>query len=173
MVHRRRTGSVRFSAPVKRATEWFATVAADDSATLNANSAIILHSFDAAEKAKLPFTIMRIRGYLFVVSDQVAANEDFIGALGMAVVGDQATALGVTALPDPVNEGDSDLWFVHRYFAGNNTVAIGNSVVQMDLDSKAMRKVEQGQDFFSILRNASATTGFDFWLSFRMLIKIH
>ena len=47
-----------------------------------------------------------------VESDQSAATELFIGNLGLAVVSDQATAVGVTAVPTPATDRGSDLWFL-------------------------------------------------------------
>jgi len=41
------------------------------------------------------------------------------------------------------------------------------------LDSKAMRKVQEGQDIAIVLENGSALDGMLFLLQFRMLVKLH
>ena len=96
------------------------------------------------------------------------------GALGLAVVSDEAVAVGVTAVPTPVTEIASDLWYAHQvYFA--DAVSLTDLTVgggRYRIDSKAMRKVEDGQDIAIVAENAAA---FGQIISFagRFLIKTH
>ena len=46
-----------------------------------------------------PFTLIRVRGIFTIASDQSAATETQVGALGVAVVSEQAASIGVTAVP--------------------------------------------------------------------------
>jgi len=62
-------------------------------------------------------TIVRIRGmldiYLTVAS---AAGDGFSGATGICVVAEDAFAVGVTAVPKPLDDLDSDMWMWHHFF---------------------------------------------------------
>ncbi len=133
-------------------------------------------SLNAAALAFRPFTVVRTRIELYVRSDQVAATEDQSGAMGMAVVSSQAVAVGVTAIPTPVTEIGSDLWFVHQTIfnaefgdsAGGNGANRGH---HWTIDSKAMRKVEDGQDVVIVIEDAGLGGGARFFIGGRMLIK--
>jgi hypothetical protein len=114
---------------------------------------------------------------LFVSSDQIAASEQAMGAFGVAVVSDQASAIGVTAVPTPITDADSDLWFTFQYgiarliFDAGGAIHTAPTVYQFD--SRAMRKVEQGQDIVSTFENASGTDGLLYLALWRMLVKLH
>ena len=94
--------------------------------------------------------------------------------LGFAVVSDQAAAIGVTAVPTPDTNQDSSLFFVFenlwgRIEAGGTTVSeLGHGATY---DSKAMRKVEIGQDIVQTVE--AVTTSAIIQDGFRMLIKLH
>ena len=155
-----------------RLTEWFGSTFLTDFSLLAANSFLITHVFSAAELAKRPFTITRTIGSLWVASDQQAANEFPFGALGMMVVSDKAVATGATAVPDPVSQSASDEWFQYRSFAAHGSSVHGEPFVEIPFDSKAQRRVQDGEDFVSVISNASATDGLLFILNFRMLVKL-
>ncbi len=93
-------------------TSWIsATIATPD-------TAIILFTFTAAFlDAKSPFTIVRTRGSMILSSDQNAATEDQQVKFGVAIVSRQAIAIGVTAVPTPVTDADSDMFFVYEELA--------------------------------------------------------
>jgi len=57
-------------------------------------------------------TIVRTRGTMSVITDQAAAGEDQIGALGMIRVTDRAIAAGIASIPGPMTDGDDDGWFL-------------------------------------------------------------
>jgi len=164
--------SVTFRGRVaRRATEWLGR---EETAvvTLPFGSVIFDSSLSTAEKAKRPFTIVRTRGSLFVGSDQAAAQEHLFGSMGMSVVSEQAAGIGVTALPLPGTDVQSDLFFVYESFASAMRTATDQSGVLLNFDSKAMRKVEEGQDVAVVLENASPSAGFLYLIQFRMLIKV-
>ena len=77
------------------------------------------------------------------------------------MVSDQAVAVGVSAIPTPVTELSSDLWFVHQWIM--NSVGAGdvNNIKghQMSVDSRAMRKVEDGQDVVIVQETDLTGTG--------------
>jgi len=174
---RRGTGRVMTRAP-KRQTQWLAGTDPTAFTALAAATSVLFSSLNAAALALRPFTVVRVRGLLSIVSDQVAASESPFGAIGFAVVSDQAIAAGVGSVPTPTFENGSDLWFLHEYTATNQTFgsAIGfqePAIQNVVLDSKAMRKVQEGQDIAIVLENGSALDGMLFLLQFRMLVKLH
>ncbi len=142
-----------------------------------ANTAVLVTSLTAEELALRPFTVVRTRGLIGIESDQGAVTEPQIASMGFAVVSDQAVAIGVGAVPTPETERASDLWFVfesiYNTLRVNTSVGFENFLQQKDFDSRAMRKVEEGQDIAVVIENSALTLGSIFWLSGRLLIKLH
>ena len=149
-------------------------------ATLVAGGGTILFSLTTEEKALRPFTVVRTRIQCEIISDQVAASESQVGALGVAVVSDQAEAIGVTAVPTPITDMASDLWMVHQILYNDFVLADGTGFqddggYQYEIDSKAMRKVQDGEDLVVVgeLSSASSTGGFLLTVGGRILVKLH
>ncbi len=169
-------GRGRLGAP-RRETSWL--VITPNTTTVTGAGGTIHNSLTTAEKAKRPFTVIRTHLFYAIETDQIAATEDFGGAIGMAVVSDQAEAIGVTAVPTPVADAESDLWFLHEWFAGNILFgsAIGFDTFQRQsrIDSKAMRKVNDGEDIVVVseLSTGLGAGGFGLHLAGRLLIKEH
>ena len=143
-----------------------------------ASSATLAFVFTAAELALRPFTIIRTRGVFGVRTDQLVATEAYSGSLGMAVVSEQATGIGVTAVPTPETDRDSDLFFVYESLAGEFLFADATSFQSAagrwsTFDSKAMRKVPDGSDVAVTIETSSISSGAIFHISGRMLIKLH
>ena len=159
----------------RRQTAWVAGPDEVSPTTVVAGAADLQSSSNAALLAMRPFTVVRTVGLLFVGSDQIAANEVFFGAFGLAVVSDQASAIGVTAVPTPITDEGSDLWFTFQYGAGEwrfNTSGSPSAMV-FPFDSRAMRKVEDGQDVVSVFENATSGPAIRYLARFRFLIKVH
>ena len=136
----------------------------------------IIFALNAAALAMRPFTIIRSRFELFVFSDQSAAIEPQVGAFGIAVVSDQAVAAGVAAVPTPVTDMGSDLWFVHQNYSGreSSTVDVSEPGNRISIDSKAMRKVDIGQDIVVVAENdTNVGAGQILFSAGRMLIKVN
>ena len=142
-----------------------------------ANSSALIISLGAAGLALRPFTIIRTRGIFFARSDQTAALENYGVAFGGAVVSDQASAIGVTAVPTPDTDRDSDLFFLYEEIAGTFGFISGTGARDIghlrSFDSKAMRKVEEGQDIVFTLENTSVSLGSLSRISGRVLLKLH
>ena len=141
------------------------------------STAFLGFSLNAAALALRPFTVVRTRGSLFYRSDQNAGIETYGGGFGIAVVSDQATAIGVTAVPTPVTDYGSDLWFVieqmyGRFVFGDLTGMVEGGQQRM-LDSKAMRKVDVGQDIVVVFETPAQSSSFLVEAAFRMLVKLH
>jgi len=162
---------------MRRETLWlFASESV--SALALATTAVISNSLNAAALAMRPFTVVRSRIHLSLTSDQTAGSEDQVAAFGIAVVSDQAVAIGVTAVPTPVTDLGSDLWLAHQYMTasiGLNTAVGFDSqfATNFDLDSKAMRKVEEGQDLVLVKERGTNGDGVSLFSAGRILIKLH
>ena len=146
-----------------------------ESTMSGAPTAVLASSLNAAALALRPFTIVRTRGIIHIRSDQAAASETYGADLGMAVVSDQAAAIGVTAVPTPLTDKGSDLFFVYEQLFSHLSVRSDIGQLKegafMTFDSKAMRKVNDDQDVVVVQENELA--GVVMTISFRQLIKLH
>ncbi len=170
----RRSGLVLRGGRQRRSTLW-AGITDVNNALPNVGSAVITNVTGAALLALRPFTIVRIRGEMYVSSDQSAAAENQLVAWGTCVVSDQASAIGVTAIPTPITDSDSDLWFMYQ--VAINAVGAGdvNNIRghQVSIDSKAMRKVEEGQELLFVAERGLTGGGVTLVTQGRALIKLH
>ncbi len=160
----------------RRQTLWI-SIAETRSTLAAANTAIIMNSGGASVLALRPFTVVRSRGTFHVVSDQTGALENFSGAFGAAIVSDQSVAIGVTAVPTPTTDASSDLWYVYEGFMGRFLFISGVGVAQSNqffrYDSKAMRKVEEGQQIAYMAEADSISSGLVLQHQARVLVKLH
>ncbi len=128
----------------------------------------------ALSNASIDETILRSVGVIGARSDQLAASEDVAGAFGIIQVTNQALAAGVALMPGLVTDVGDDGWFTYvpmslGIFFGT---AIGfdmQSMTQYHFDSKAKRRVEEGQSLAFIVENGSAANGMAVALAFRLL----
>ncbi len=132
----------------RRSTSWLPI---DATITVFSGTAVLLNALTTEEKAKRPFTIIRCYLSSMIQSDQGAVSENFGVAVGIAVVSDQARAVGITALPTPATDIGSDLWMLHGFsygrFAFNTGVGFDDHAGHIkDFSSKGMRKVNADQD---------------------------
>ena len=172
---RRFQSRVRRMPGPRRNTEWLALEYSGTENALPGASRVQIASLDATEKGKLPFTVTRTIGNLWVRSDQVAASEQVFGALGACIVNDAANTIGITALPDPVTDFASDVWFLYVPFAASfQFTGLTEQIYYRQFDSKAQRKVQEGEDIvFTIANAAGGGIGLEWNVQFRMLIKLH
>jgi len=159
-----------------RKTFWFSGTSVESAITA-ANTAVVQTSLNAAALALRPFTIVRTRGYFHIISDQLSANERYEAAYGLIVVSDQAVAIGVTAVPTPSTDSQSG-WFVyergvdaHQFITGAGFQS--HTGLFQTFDSKAMRKVEEGQDVISVAETGPNSQGVTVTAFSRILIKLH
>ncbi len=166
----RKSGFVRRNSVMRRETEWIS--GSGIITTMGSAQAVLVTSLSAAALALRPFTIVRTRGQISVRSDQQASIENFQCGFGIAVVSDQAVAIGVTAVPTPTTDDGSDLWLYIDRIMSTNVVDAGASVLRLIVDSKAMRKVNGDQDIVDVVENPVAT-GVVVSTYTRTLVKLH
>ena len=175
---RRKSGLVLRSGSMRRKTVWL-SIGPTDNALTAASQAVLFTGLNAAALALRPFTVVRTRGLFHVISDQVAASETFGAVLAMAVVTDQALAIGVTAVPTGATDRASDEFYVYEEIIGRYIfgTAVGSETVaetaSVRFDSKAMRKVDVGQDIAFTIETQSIVTGAQVKKMGRFLVKLH
>ena len=106
-------------------------------------------------------------------SDQAVASEFQLGAVGMIVVSADALAVGITAIPSPGDDIDSDGWFVwvpllSTIKAGTSETDLGYHTI---IDSKAQRVIHEGSVIAVVAENFSATAGMQLSMNFRLLSR--
>jgi len=129
--------------------------------TIAANTAVLIGTF-VLSNAGIDETVLRTLARFVVRTDQVAATEFQIGALGLIVVSDQAISVGITAVPHPIADIADDGWFVHMpivqaFELGDNTGF--TYAPTYEVDSKAKRVIHDGQSIGIVVENSS-TGGF-------------
>ncbi len=176
-VHTRtKSGFIRRNGVMRRESVWVALT--PTITTLAASSTPVLFTgYSAAVLAMIPFTIVRTRGYMALRSDQEGADENFSCALAMAIVSIQALAIGVTAVPTADSDRDSDLFFLFEELAGSFIFVAGlaaqSNAISGSFDSRAMRKVEDGQDIAVTIEGTAVSAGQIVYKGGRQLIKLH
>ncbi len=150
----------------------------DIATSLASGVAVLTGVLNAAALALRPFTIVRTHVTWQLRSDQEAADESYGASIGFAIVSEQASAIGVTAIPTPITDRGSDLFFLYDIGFGRmaNATAVGFTDVGVlqKVDSKAMRKVNDDQDLVIVAENSGASTnGVVVTCGGRMLLKLH
>ena len=160
-----------------RKTFWFAGLQAQTTLAA-ASSAAIVTSLNAAALSLRPFTIVRTRGIWSVMSDQVGADENQFVAYGSIVVFDEAVAVGITAVPTPVDQSQSP-WIYYdvamQRFLFSSAIGLNPNMApeRYVIDSKSMRKVEEGQDLIEVIQNGALGQGATVQTFVKTLIKLH
>ena len=130
--------------------------------SLGAASKLLVTGFTSQPGASHE-TVVRTVGILAV------GGGSAVGALGACVVSDIAFAAGIASLPDPVTEISDDLWNMIVPFAATSSADPNHRAYPFD--SRAMRKIEEGQTLAFIIANASASS-MTFSLYLRSLAKV-
>ena len=146
-----------------------------------ATTAVLQTSLNAGALALRPFTIVRTRGVLRLESDQEAAQEFQDCAWGQCVVSSQAVLGGVASLPTPVTDESSDLWFAYEKMYNDLKLDAGGAAagptrptgLERIVDSKAMRKVEDGEDIVAVVETGALSNGVIVTSFTRILVKLH
>ncbi len=162
-----------YARSAKRQSDWFGIAFADT--TLTTIGGTIVASLNATALAMRPFTIVRTHLEVMVMSDQSGAVERQAGAIGVAVVSDQASAIGVTAVPTPVTDLASDLWYLHQVLFATESSLTDRATPGnfYSIDSKAMRKVNADEDVVFVEEFSSVGSGIRIFMGGRFLVKTH
>ncbi len=118
-------------------------------------------------------TIARVRGYLEMhLTAATAINDGFVGAFALGIASENAFAAGAASVMDPVNDLDWDGWFYHRFISlhGLLTTAAGLVRLAFEVDTKAMRKVAEGDTVYAVLQTTeTGTATMDVFFDSRLL----
>ena len=160
-----------------RKTFWFAGQF-NETNLAGASSAVLVTSLNAAALSLRPFTVIRTRGVWGAFSDQIGTDESQVVSYGSIVVSDEAVAVGISAVSNPVEQSSSP-WIhysttIQRLQFESAIGFSGNHIPwNMEIDSKSMRKVEEGQDLITVIQNASFGDGAEVTTFVKVLIKLH
>ncbi len=161
-VRARRAPSRKTWAGISSGTSW---------TTLAANTTVIVGSLVTTGQV----TLLRTRGLMAILSD-AEVEEEIQGALGMAVVSEDAFNAGAASMPDPIADIDSDSWVLWQPFQHARALgtATGQSPANSEyvLDSKAMRKFHADERVALLLANNNATFGMRFHIILRSLVRL-
>jgi len=166
-------GRAQYRAP-RRTILWDEISSGTNKISVGASSLVLLAQMNASELAQRPLTVTRVRGRILVRSDQVVADEEPQCVFGMMVVSDTASALGATAIPNPVSNPDGN-WFMYEDCpCGFVNDVDGNYTWNVyEFDSKGQRKVSADEDVVLVVGNRSAADGAQLIVSGRILYKLH
>ncbi len=108
-------------------------------------------------------TIVRTRGELLIAMTTAQIGARMQGAFGMMNVTPDAAAIGITALPGPVTDGELDwhVWVPLTFFNLSAT-ELEESIMQnqrWSFDSRGMRKIKSSSTLVGVLEIVSDTAG--------------
>jgi len=155
-----------------RLTTWFQFLPTEVTQASN-SAATLMFVLNATALAMRPFTIVRSHFLVAIGTDQTGSLEAQRAAIGIAVVSEQAVDVGISAVPTPILDMSSNLWMLHQVlYADESQLADNRSPESVySIDSKAMRKVELGQDLAIVVEGAGFGGGVQITVGGRMLIK--
>ncbi len=129
-------------------------------------------------------TVVRLRGELLMYLSLATASLDgFSGAFGVGKGSASAFAVGVGSMETPIDDEAWDGWLYHRYFTLRSPVlfsegaapggAAGTSILRVEVDSKAMRKLDIEDVIYAVVQVAeTGTSNLRVTFNSRMLVKL-
>ena len=99
-----------------------------------------------------------------IFSDQQAATEDQLGAVGMHIANNNAVTAGAASLLGPVTDQNDDAWFlwhpiVQRFRFLTASGFDGSDGHLYLIDSRAQRKLQEGESAVLMIENSSGLFG--------------
>jgi len=158
----------------RRKTEWIAGVSPWQTRASSSLSNVV--DFSQADLAGLvPFTIIRTVGVAAIAFDEdFILDQDIFAAWGACVVRETARNVGGGALPNPLLAIGDDMWFWHQsvceFIESSFT---GRSGLAVPIDSRAQRKVEDGDAIVFSLAVDVTSDAVEQALQVRVLCKLH
>jgi len=161
----------------RRKTAWEETLGSGSAlqSPISSTSIVLAQGFAFTAEE---LTIARTRGRLSLFLDTATALGGFVGAFGIAVVSSPAFAAGGGSVPTPVTEANWDGWMFWTpiqlvsadAIAGAGVSLAGNQVnsvsaaLNIEIDSKAMRKVGNNMTVMAALQVTELGTATMQWL---------
>ena len=153
----------------RRLTQWVGP-ALQGYVTVAAAGATLIEFVPFSEQT----TIVRTRGQISVFPAALTADVEIVGAIGIAVVSDEARIAGVASVPEPFTDADWGGWLVWRSFSYRFEFADATGVNfpnwSFEIDSKAMRKISPSESLVVIAESQAGS--FLISTPLRMLIKL-
>jgi len=151
-------------APARRSTSWEGGVV-NVTATTGAGFTDTIITEAILENVPNP-TIVRIRGSLLLrVTAIAAAPSVSLITMGIKLTSGSALAAGIGAIELPSDEVGSDwIWWSSRAFNADTALAAVNGddgealATRVEVDSKAMRKVQPNQVLIFVAQNSALTS---------------
>ncbi len=161
----------------RRGATWTAVTSVNFT-SVPAASKVLLGSLTAAQLLDIaPATLVRIRGRIMWNSDQTAADELQLGAVGFGIVQDVARAAGAASIPGPTTDPAANVWVSYQGLAARGRVGIvaGGEAgfLNFEFDSKAMRKLTDDEALVIMVENSHATHGAEITMFARMLFLLN
>jgi len=131
-------------------------------------------------------TLVRLRGEMLLrITTGSSLDDGFFGAVGVGIFTDAAVAVGATAVNTPIATEGWDGWLWHRYFnvfaggvVGTGAATTDNQggesmTLRLEVDSKAMRKLEVGNSLAVVLESTEQGGATMSWaFNSRTLVKL-
>ena len=183
---RRRTFQ-RSNAP-RRHTEWIGGISTGYTGekVISAAATVIDSAFDSRVVGNMSFTpstLVRMRGLFQVFPADLALDRVGFGALGLIIVSGEAFDAGAASVPAPWTESHYDGWLFHQYWSsvskvdinlgtGSDQAVSGAAMEPRVIDSKAMRKFQDGDVLVMVIEAVSSGVGAQYFLNYRLLFKL-
>ncbi len=170
MAHSRR----QFPARSQRTTLWNQGPGSQTSTSFSSSTTSVL---GLGQTALGGVTLVRLRGNMQALLNLGGGGEGFHCAIGLGVVTNDAFSVGgVTSLPNPFDDIDWTWWY-HRIFDVHSRSSFNSAdpggLFNLDIDSKAMRKMKPNETVFASLQVIeSGTASMDVYFDTRMLFKL-
>ena len=139
---------------VRKSRDWGLGPGSEDGTAITATGSTLIGAGVAPLGAQ-ELTVARIRGLLTANIFSTAANGDgFFGAFGIGKVPVTAFAAGIGSVPTPITEIDWDGWLYHTFIdvrRGAASLTNGMGFQRVEIDSKAMRKLDSQEVIYGVL----------------------
>ena len=163
--------------PTRRSSAWEEGPGGVTAQAFSASGTIVL---GAGITPVIPgLTLVRLRGHLEIVLEAAAnIGEGFSGALGVGIVSADAFAIGVTAIPNPIDDQSWGGWIYHRHWSLHATTAtiadgVNTGRIGIEVDSKAMRKFGLNELIFASMQVTEVgTSQIEAFFDSRVLVKL-
>ena len=158
----------------KRQTKWAFGPGGTAVNSFSASSSGLLGSGIGLTVATMP-TIVRIRGVVELLLDSGVSGDGYAGALGIGLVTGDAFAVGITAVPTPLDDEDWDGWMWHKFFSLHNPTATAGQegALRFEIDTRAMRKFGEGMIVIAVAEVVeTGVSVLEISLNSRMLFKL-